>query len=190
MTDLDKHNPQFTLAMRGYDRLQVDDYIDRLRSLVADAEERARTAESELDFDRHATVGPRIAEIFDLAVAEAKELRERVDAQARTLLADAREQADRLLDEVHREAAELADRSRLEHGLLVEELERERSDREADVARLERRRQRLLGELRRLHDAIGSVAGLATSPDPELNGDGLDGDPLELETVALPQLTR
>jgi DivIVA domain-containing protein len=46
MTDRPER-PEFATSMDGYDRCQVDEYIDRLRAIVADAEDRARAAESD-----------------------------------------------------------------------------------------------------------------------------------------------
>ena len=89
--------PRFATSMRGYDKLQVDDYVERLHDIVTDAEERARLAESELEFSRHATVGPRVSQILDLAVEEAKELRERVDAEVERTRSHARAQCDEIV---------------------------------------------------------------------------------------------
>ena len=49
--------PEFALAMRGYDRLQVDEYIGRLDRWMEEATARTQVAETELDivcadFDR------------------------------------------------------------------------------------------------------------------------------------------
>lgn len=47
MTTADDHIvPEFALAMRGYDRLQVDDYITRLHAWIAEAEARQGAAET------------------------------------------------------------------------------------------------------------------------------------------------
>jgi hypothetical protein len=69
--------PEFTAAIRGYDKLQVDEYVAHLQEFAEDAEARARAAESELEVTRHTTVGPRVGEIFELAVTEAKDLQDR-----------------------------------------------------------------------------------------------------------------
>jgi cell division septum initiation protein DivIVA len=90
MTELDARNPEFTVGIRGYDRAQADEYVDYLQRLVADAERRARDAEAEFEFDEHAAVGPRIAEIFALAEAEARDLRDRASTQFGGLVDEAR----------------------------------------------------------------------------------------------------
>jgi cell division septum initiation protein DivIVA len=186
MSDLDKHNPQFTISIRGYDRLQVDDYIHRLQRLVAEAEERARAAESDLEFSRHTTVGPRVTEILELAVAESKELRDRVRQETDALIQEAQLQADHVLREGRLEAEELAERSRTDHQVLVGELTAERERRQTEVAELEDRKAALLAELRRLHNALGSVADLAL----EAGSPVIDADGIELETIPMTQLPR
>ncbi len=90
MTDLDTRRPEFTIGIRGYDRTQVDEYVEYLKNLIVEADERARDAETEYVFDEHAAVGPRVAEIFALAEAEARELRERVGTDATQFVSDAR----------------------------------------------------------------------------------------------------
>jgi cell division septum initiation protein DivIVA len=165
MSDLVKAQPEFTAAIRGYDRLQVDDYVEQLHGLVAEAEERSRAAEDDLEFSRHATVGPRVSEIFDLAVAESQELRERVKAEAGAMLANAREEAEQLVSAAQREAAELRERTQSEHDDLLDELEIEREAAQARLVALEERRTRLMEELKRLHDALGSAAGFLRDAD-------------------------
>jgi cell division septum initiation protein DivIVA len=96
MTDR-RDRPEFATAIRGYDRLQVDVYIDRLREIAADAEERARAAEAELEFSRHTVVGPRVAQILDLAVQEGKELRERIHAEADRMREQARAEVEAIV---------------------------------------------------------------------------------------------
>jgi cell division septum initiation protein DivIVA len=160
MSDLKKSHPEFTIAIRGYDRLQVDEYIQRLHELLDEADERTRTAESELEFSRHMTVGPRVSEIFELAVAEAKEMRERVDEDERTRLAAARQQADALIEEARRAADDLAAQSRREYDEMVADREAERERAIAEVTQLEHQKAQMLADLRRLHDALGSVANL------------------------------
>ncbi len=112
MGNITKGRPEFTTSIRGYDRLQVDDYIERLHSLVAYAEQRARDAESELEFTRHANVGPRVSEILDLAVEESKELRERIVAKAR-------HEAEGILEAAQAKAAETREGSQRERRDLI-----------------------------------------------------------------------
>lgn len=186
MSDLDTQNPQFTTSIRGYDRTQVDDYLHRLQSSLAEAEERARAAESELEFSRHTTIGPRVSQIFDLAVAEAKDLRERVEEETTTLLADARQQADQILADGHRAGNELNERTRAEHAALVAQLNAEREQRQAEAVALQQRKTGLLAELRNLHEALGSVAALASDEQP-INADGYEVETIPVAELAKPE---
>jgi DivIVA domain-containing protein len=175
MSDLTKRRPEFTTAIRGYDRVQVDDYIERLHRLVAYAEERARDAESELEFreteselelSHHTNVGPRVTEILDLAVAESKELRERIKQQADTLLARARREAQGVVESAHVEAAEMREQSQREHRNVITKLDAERQRARGEIVELQRRQTDLLENLRQLQDALGAaVNGIPDQPD-------------------------
>jgi hypothetical protein len=173
MSDLVKAQPEFTTAIRGYDRLQVDDYVERLHGLLAEAEQRSRAAEDDLEFSRHATVGPRVSEIFDLAVAESQELRERVKTEAGALLANARGESEQLVSAAQREATELRERTQSEHDDLLDELDIEREAAQARLVALEERRMRLMEELKRVHDALGIAAGF---PHDGEHGEDRDED--------------
>jgi DivIVA domain-containing protein len=159
MTDHRDH-PEFATSMRGYDRLQVDEYIDRLHDLAADAEERARVAESELEFSRHATVGPRVAQILDLAVEEGKELRERVQVEADRMRADARAEAEAIAAAA-RESADLtrteAERTREE---VLADADARRREVLGEVERLTESKTWLLGDLGRLQRTLAEATGM------------------------------
>jgi DivIVA domain-containing protein len=159
MTDHRDH-PEFATSMRGYDRLQVDEYIDRLHDLAADAEERARVAESELEFSRHTTVGPRVAQILDLAVEEGKELRERVQVEVDRTRAEARAEAEAIVSAA-RDSAELtrneAERTREE---VLAEADARRREVLGEVERLTESKAWLLGDLGRLQRTLAEATGL------------------------------
>jgi DivIVA domain-containing protein len=146
--------PEFAVAMRGYDRPQVDEYVARLQSLVADAEERVRVAEA----GAHATVGPRVTQIFDLATAESVELRTRAQAQADALLADARTRAEELVAAAEREAESITAQARAQGEEALTEMQTERGMVRKQVDALEARKSHLIEELRRLQAALGSAA--------------------------------
>jgi cell division septum initiation protein DivIVA len=160
MSDLTKSQPEFTAAIRGYDRLQVDEYVERLHSLLAEAEQRAHTAEDDLEFSRHATVGPRVSQIFDLAVAESQELRQRVQKEAEELLAAAEENAERMRAAAQEDDAEMRSRTEQARKELMAEMERQREAARGQLLVLEERRMKLVDEMRRLHDALGNAAAI------------------------------
>ena len=157
--------PDFATSIRGYDRFQVDGYIDRLLVIVADAEERARALEAELEFSRHTTVGPRVAQILDLAVEEGKELRERVRLEATAIREEA--QAEAAAIEVGaRESAELtrteAERTRAE---ILADADARRREVLGEVERLTESKTKLLSDLGRLQRLLSEATGVQPNPD-------------------------
>ena len=138
MTDLQTRNPEFTIGIRGYDRAQVDEYIDHLQHLLREADQRARDAAAEYAYDEHAAVGPRIAEIFALAEAEAREI----------------------TNTARKAAGELRERVERDHVVMFAELEQERERIRDEVAVLERRKAEAIGELHRLRELLGQAAGM------------------------------
>jgi DivIVA domain-containing protein len=158
---------EFGTSMRGYDRVQVDNYIDRLQEIAVEAEERARAAESELEFSRHTTVGPRVAQILDLAVEEGKELRERVQAEADRLRDEARAEAEAIVAGA-REAAELtrteAERTRTD---VLADADARRREVLAEVERLTESKTRLLGDLGRLQRVLAEATGIQLEADED-----------------------
>jgi hypothetical protein len=181
MNNLELEEPGFTTSIRGYDRLQVDDYIARLGSLVADAEDRARAAESELGFSRHTTVGPRVAQIIDLAIEEAKELGERATAEADRLRADARREADETLVLTRQVAEEVKRDSDREREEALAEMAAAKAEADRELALLEASKRTLIGELRQLQEALAAATALVTvdgDADAGADGDaGADADP-------------
>jgi cell division septum initiation protein DivIVA len=169
MSDINKRRPEFTTSIRGYDRLQVDDYVERLHNLVTFAEQRARDAESELEFreaeseldlSHHASLGPRVSEILDLAVAESKELRERVKQQADTLFARARREAEGIVESAHVQAAETREQTKRDRKDVLTKLDLERHHARGEILELQRRQTELLGNLRQLQDSLGAAVGM------------------------------
>ena len=153
--------PEFASAMRGYDRMQVDDYLDRLVDIVNDAEERARAAEAELEFSRHTTVGPRVAQILDLAVEEAKDLRERVAAEVEQRRADVRAECEELRAEARRDAEEVRTRADEDRRATIADAEARRGEILAEVERLRESKAGLLGDLGRLQELLAQATGVA-----------------------------
>jgi hypothetical protein len=180
MNAINPERPEFTAAIRGYDRLQVDEYIDRLQDLVAEAEDRARAAESELEFSRHSTVGPRVTEIFELTIAEAKELREKTDADINQARTEARAEVDRLLTAGREEAVEIKERAEQERDQVLTRLEAERRRAELEIKRLDEIKLAMLDELRRLQETLAAAAGTYGEKG---SGESAEADTAETEAV-------
>jgi colicin import membrane protein len=166
MNAINPERPEFTAAIRGYDRLQVDEYIARLQDLVAEAEDRARAAESELEFSRHSTVGPRVTEIFELAVAEAKELQGKTTTECDRARSDARAEVDRLLTGADDEASRIKEQAERERAKVLTALETERRRKNQELERLDETKATMLAELRRLQDALAAAAGIYGKAEP------------------------
>jgi DivIVA domain-containing protein len=152
--------PRFATSMRGYDKLQVDDYVERLRDIVTDAEERARLAESELEFSRHATVGPRVSQILDLAVEEAKELRERVDAEVERTRSHARAQCDEIVARARDTGAQIRTEAESARSEILADADAKRLAVLAEVERLSRSRGALLRDLERLQHVLSEATSV------------------------------
>jgi DivIVA domain-containing protein len=185
MTDMDTRRPEFAVGIRGYDRSQVDQYVEELEERVEEAEERAHHAETEYIFDQHAAVGPRIAEIFALAEAEARELRERVATEATQLVSEARTEAKAIVDAAERSAREITERARREQAEMLAELTRDRDHICDEVEELELRRAEGISALNRLRDALGDAAGLVGGGREATTEALPPGD----ETIELPAIT-
>jgi DivIVA domain-containing protein len=159
--------PEFATSIRGYDRLQVDDYLDRLIEIAADAEERARTAESELEFSRHTTLGPRVGEILELAVQEAKDLRERVSEETEEMHTTAREQEKEIIARARGTAAETQAKAKRAGKQMIARAEATRDQVLGEVEALSERKAAILGDLERLQEAIGVAAREAVAKSAE-----------------------
>ena len=196
MSDEVARHAEFATAMRGYDRAQVDEYVAHLLSLVADGEERVRVAESQLQFGAPVSIGPRVTEIFDLALAEAGEVRERAQAEADELLADAHRRADELVATAERDADRIMVALGVQREEALAELAREQELASAQVIALERRKGKLVDELRRLQQLLGSAADSVADSAVEPPAWNEAGDtetlevPLELHPPADPPADR
>ena len=189
MSDLVEGRPEFAAAMRGYDRLQVDEYVARLHTLIAETQERARVAESQLEFGDHATVGPRVTQIFELAIAESAELRARVQGEVDELLADAHRRADECVAAAERDAENIMVQVRAQAQEALAELEGEREVVRRQVDALEARKSHLVDELRRLQGALGSAADSVADNHAEPPAWNEKGETETLEQPIFPPLS-
>jgi cell division septum initiation protein DivIVA len=149
--------PKFATAMRGYDKLQVEEYVERLQDILSDAEERARLAESELEFSRHATVGPRVSQILDLAVEEAKALRERVDSEVELARSHARAQCEEMVSRARDTSSQIRSEAESSRSDILADADAKRLAVLAEVERLGRGRDALLRDLERLQHVLSQA---------------------------------
>jgi hypothetical protein len=155
--------PEFTTAIRGYDRLQVDEYVAHLQEFAEDAESRARAAESELEVTRHTTVGPRVGEIFELAVTEAKDLQDRARTECEEKIAEGREKAATIVAEAHEREAEASATIEREKEAARREIDAERRRAELEVEQLRETKAVLYDDLCRVQQVLASATAI-TAP--------------------------
>jgi septal ring factor EnvC (AmiA/AmiB activator) len=89
---------------------------------------------------------------------------------------DARDAAERLLDAAQDDEAEIRERTQEERQELLVEMDRQRDAARAQLHTLEARRTKLVGELTRLHHALGSAAGIVQDDVDSEMLDALDED--------------
>lgn len=180
--------PAFRVVRRGYDRVQVDKYLD---SLEVDARRRAKTApEDPASHAPYAAVSDRVAQVMQALDDEVERLRAQANEEVERMLSEARADADRiqrdaesganearsLANDALREARQAADaiqndakaRARgtvaTADGLLNEA--RQQAGRV--LSDLEHRRRSLYGKLRRTRNAVDeALSNLDSEIDEE-----------------------
>jgi DivIVA domain-containing protein len=153
----------FHTAVRGYDRREVDRYVQRVNRLIAELEI-TRSSESAV---RHALdrVGEQTSgllhraretadEIVNTARSESEETTARGKAEASEIISDARAEADRIIAEAEEEAHD-----RLEHGERLREAlrkqgEETRAEAEATLARARSEASEIVAEAKRETEEI------------------------------------
>jgi DivIVA domain-containing protein len=193
---------EFSSARRGYDREEVDQYVERVSRIVVELEamrspdavieraladvgeetsailRRARKAAEEIIADAESQAADRTA----TAEAQARELREDADrysartkAEAEQVLSDARAQSD----EIAKQAAADARRVR-------EDADRYRERVSSHIEQLARDRHRLIEDLRKLADQFHRTADRALEqiPGQKTAYQGVEGNGGEAATEA------
>jgi DivIVA domain-containing protein len=164
-------NWHFTVARRGYDRSQVDDYLrtmaahlDELRVVAQREQRRAERAERALEEARTAQpptaepdedtgFGQRVERLLRAAETEAKEVRSSAAREAENVLAHAQSQAEQLLREHY------------------DQVERERMTAAATLSERHGTAERELARLHTLHDGVRTqLADLLDSLTREFGG--------------------
>ena len=164
---LAERETQFSRALRGYDRREVDAYVRRLRAraghLASELEEKERRL-SEVGGDvsvplqvvGSGNLGARVERIIAQAELEAREIREQAEQDA----AETRKAYEDQAEEARRRREELAKRADEQARAMIRAAEEE-------VARLRATRQAVLDQLRGIGDIIGTATDQAART-PEL----------------------
>ena len=202
--------PEFAIAMRGYDRLQVDDYIVKQAVWLNEAEVRVEGAETELtsikserdslvaqvagleeeafkavppSFDE---LGERVARVLQEAWAAAAEMRQDAEKAAAEIASRTREDAAgeiaALVEDAKRESDDLVARSRAEADRLTGEAERRRRELRAEIAILTDQRDSAMAELSRLRAGLEALFSVPGSEE-EAPGETIDLRSVDQETV-------
>jgi DivIVA domain-containing protein len=152
-------NADFPTALRGYDRMAVDDFVRQTRQLVAELQ---------------ATRSP------EAAVRRALE---RVGEQIGGILKRAHETAEQITAQSRSEAEDRLQQARLEARQLIDSAEQRVRDLDADTDRIWLERQRIVADAEDLAAQLHAVARTAAERFPEDEEAG-PGDRLEDEGEA------
>ncbi|GHE90865.1 hypothetical protein GCM10017786_23970 [Amycolatopsis deserti] len=164
---------EFSSALRGYDRREVDAYIRRLRAraghLASELEEKERRL-SELGGDPSVplqivgsgSIGARVERIIAQAEVEAREIREQAEQDA----AETRKAYEDQAEEARRQREDLAKRANEQAQEMIRRAEEE-------VERLRATRQTLLAQLVRIGEIIDTAAEQAART-PDIQPPALD----------------
>ncbi|HEY0558897.1 MAG: hypothetical protein JWM48_1455 [Mycobacterium sp.] len=160
---VEEGQPEFTVVLRGYDRNQVEDYLDSIAAFVSDAEHRARTADARVAAaQQRAEVAHERAQRLEAQLEKAREssgsytgLGERIQR----MLEMAEEESADLIATARAEVAELEERSEAERRRLQAEADRE-------LRQVTQQRDSVVSELRRLRKVISDMTGGTLGEDP------------------------
>ena len=181
--------PAFRLVRRGYDRVQVDKYLD---SLEVDARRRAKAApEDPASHARYAAVSDHVAQVMQALDDEVERLRAQANEEAERMLSEARADADRiqrdaksgasevrsLANDALREARQAADviqndaKERAKGTLATADglLNEARQQAGRVLSDLEHQRRSLYGKLRRTRNAVDEAL---SNLDSEIDEEG------------------
>jgi cell division septum initiation protein DivIVA len=158
-TEGDQLAPEFAIAMRGYDRMQVDEYVSQLNAWMAEAEARQSIAESfvadrdrhieqlerrvrELESERTAATpaaalddaGRQIAASLDAVVSTCNELHSQAQARCDEILEEARRDALAVVSAARTTVSELEEVAKNDRIVAASSLNEARIEAEQDAA--------------------------------------------------------
>jgi DivIVA domain-containing protein len=199
----DIRDVSFPTVMRGYDRREVDEYVERVNRVIAELEI-SRSPQSAIKHaldrvgEQTSGVLQRAREVADeltstaLAEAEhatrranveAEEIIEKAQMQAHQLRAQSKEEAEEILARARAEAAEGVERAEEQIRTLQEGAEGRLHALQADIEASAEKRKKLLEELRDTAAELDEFAsGAIDHPQPEETQE----EPAEAPTETLP----
>jgi glyoxylase-like metal-dependent hydrolase (beta-lactamase superfamily II)/cell division septum initiation protein DivIVA len=151
-------NQDFPVVLRGYDRVAVDAYVKHASQIVAELYAR-RSPEGAV---RRALerIGEEVSEILKRAHETAGQLTAQSRSEAEERLMRAREEADELLREAHQRAAEV-----------TKDAERRARELDAEVDHIWAERDRIIDDVRKLSEDLGTLASSAATRFPAASPD-------------------
>lgn len=176
----EKGTPSFATSVRGYDRMQVDDYIDHLNQWIEQADTRAQQSEAAVaeatveveELRRQASflgadsptstpvsmkaLGDRVGAIMRSSFQEAKKLQARAEEEARATTAAAEERAAGIVAQATARADEL---SRASEDLFVQAQEALAGANEAVAKQVNQARARAEAEGHQMVEQARAEAG-------------------------------
>jgi DivIVA domain-containing protein len=147
--------PDFPIALRGYDRAAVDAYVQRVNRVIADLEV-SRSPHSAI---RHA---------LDQVGEETRGILERAHDTADEITARSRKQASERLEQAEREAREAVDAAEARVRVL-----------DADADEVWHERKRLIDDIQRVSAELAELADAASRRFPAELGEGPADEPPE-----------
>jgi DivIVA domain-containing protein len=194
----------FPISMRGYDREAVDDYVSRVRGVVARLET-SRSAEAAVK-EALEKVGEQTKGVLESAgqsaeqitltarreaeensaraKREAEEMVAKAKAEASEIVALSQAEAKETIAKARKEAAEHLQRTQEEVTTLREEAEAYLRDLNADTESVRQDRGELVGEIREFAARVEEVARAADARFPQREAGGQsDEDKLESGTA-------
>jgi DivIVA domain-containing protein len=177
---------RFPVAMRGYDREAVDDFVGRVNRVIAELQitaapesairhalEQVTDETKDLLGQAHETADQitrrsrsQADDRLQRAEREAQELQETSEKEARQVRADAAHEAREVREAAANEAREVRETAQREAREIREAAEARVAELEADAQRILEERGRLIGDLRDLIRRLGDVAEGAASRQP------------------------
>ena len=146
----------FTIALRGYDRGQVDDYVERVNRIIAELEISSSPQSAIKDaLDR---VREQTTAVLQRAREAAEELTATALAEAEHASRRARVEAAELMERAQTESRELLERSEQESDRLLAESAARLDDIQTEIEQARHERLRVLDRLRATAAALAAFA--------------------------------
>ena len=107
MSFVQTDRPAFRVVRRGYDRVQVEKYLDSLEVEVGGRQQAKTAAEDSASQARYATVSDHVAQVMQALDDEVERLRVQANEEVERMLSEARADADRIQQDAESRANEV-----------------------------------------------------------------------------------